>query len=260
MEVFKCFDGHLTPDSIGIKDKKCLKKVHFMTKVIVKVARLLCFVMALTMFVSVSFLFFKKVKNGNLKVNDIYEWAAFIFWFPATSIAVYFLAATLIVPSFCFQIITYHCLVNTRYYNKLITNFKIKQQFGCKRLLMRYKIMNMIKTQNEFSIRIMKYNRFWRKFYLLMMVHYLPANLILFQQILFGDMSFELRILFVLCYLLGVLFIVSSSLFVCYLVREMKIYRKKLIKLQFDKFLKLGVSTKIKVSLLLCQSNLNQLN
>ena len=200
-----------------------------------------------------------KVVNGSLKRNHGYELTAFLFWLPASCIGVYFLAATLIVPSFCFQIITFHCLVNTRYYNKLITDVKIEQQFGCKRLLMQYKIMNMIKAQNEFSIRIMKYNRFWKKFYLLMMMHYLQANLIVFQQILFGDMSFQLRILFVFCHLLGVLFIVSLSLFVCYLVREMKIYKKKLIKLQLNQFLKLGINTKIKVSLS-CQSNLNHLN
>lgn len=62
-------------------------------------------------------------------------------------------------------------------------------------------------------------------------------GIISFQQFFFGKISFELKILFLICAVIGILFILFPSLIVCLLEREMKIHRKKLIKLQFNSFL-----------------------
>ena len=110
---------------------------------------------------------------------------------------------------------------------------------------MNLRIKGILKEQNKLTVRILKYNKFWSKFYMIMLMHFLPINVILFQQVLLGRISFLLRILFINCSLFGVFFIVLTSLIVCFLEKQFKNYQKILIKLQFNS--KLNVNTKLKV-------------
>ena len=110
---------------------------------------------------------------------------------------------------------------------------------------MNLRIKGILKEQNKLTVRILKYNEFWSKFYMIMLMHFLPINVILFQQVLLGQISFLLRILFINCSLFGVFFIVLTSLIVCFLEKQLKKYRKILIKLQLNSTL--NVNTKLKV-------------
>ena len=111
------------------------------------------------------------------------------------------------------------------------------------------KIIELIKQQHRFLIKILKYNKFWSEFYLSVIIHFLPANLICLQQSLFGHLSFEFRIIFIISNCIGTISIVPSSLFVCLLAKDMKVYSKQLYRLQFASNLNLNVKTKIKVSI-----------
>ena len=113
---------------------------------------------------------------------------------------------------------------------------------------MKRKMFELIK-QHRFSIQILKYNKFWSEFYLSVIIHFIPASLICLQQSLFGDLSFELRIIFIISYVIGIISIVPSSLFVCLLAKELKVYSKQLYRLQFASNLNLNIKTKIKVSI-----------
>lgn len=239
--MFRCYDGHLTPFSIGIKDKKIVKRMLFIIKLSTKLIRMVTLGFSVLAVASDLYLFFL-----NNQVNDGYELIAFLFWFPVSAIGLYFLTSTLLVTSLCFQIITYHCLIITRHYNKF-RNFQSNMSYGFKRAIIKLKIMFIIKQQNEFSIRILKYNKFWKKFYMIMMIHFLPSNIICLQQALFGDLSIQLRILFWICFFIGMIVIVSTSLFASLLSKEIKIFRKKLIQFQFDRHLSLNILTKLKV-------------
>lgn len=110
---------------------------------------------------------------------------------------------------------------------------------------MKLRVKRILNKQNELTVKILKYNKFWCKFYMIMLINFLPINIILFQQVLFGRISLLLRILFINCLLFGVIFIVLTSLIVCFLEKQLKNYRNILIKLQFNS--KLNVNTKLKV-------------
>ena len=242
-ELFKCLDGTLTPKSIGIRDKKILKKIIILTKFSQKSMKIFLYSSTILMFPFTLHLVFK-----HIKVNNLFDLFASLFWFPLTFIMGHIVAGTIMTAAFTFEIICFYCVIQIKYYNKLIDNVKDETSFGCKRFIINLKIINIIKNQSKFSIRILKYNQFWRKFYFLFLLHIFPANIIAVQQILFGHlMSYQSRILFILSAKIGIFTIISSSLIASLLTKEIKIHSKKLIHLQFLPHLNLNVSTKIKV-------------
>ena len=81
-----------------------------------------------------------------------------------------------------------------------------------------------------------------------MTLHLFPVNVICCQQTFFSkNMDTELRIAYVIGCLIGISFIVTTSLNVCFLDKQIKIHHHKLIQLQFDSRLNLDLSTKLKV-------------
>ena len=243
-EVFKCLNGQLSPESIGVKDKKILIKVLIFTKIafkIIKLSNILLYLMIICFCLPLSCkkLYFKIV-------NDILLLISTIFWYPTLFFILYYLIGTLIVSTICFQIICFYCFINSRYFNNSLKKFAVNS-YGSKRI--RRKMINLIRKQHHFSNRILKYNQFWSGFYLLVIIHILPANLICLQQSLFGDLSSELRTIFIITFLFGIILIVPTSLFVCLLARDMKVYSKLIYQLQLAPNLNLNVKTKIKVSI-----------
>ena len=110
------------------------------------------------------------------------------------------------------------------------------------------KLVNqLINEQNQFSIRIFKYNKFWQKYYFASLIHLLPPNIISVQQSLFGHLSFELRIIFVFAALMGGFSFVSVSLLACLVNRNVKIYGKEILQLYYKQDIYLNVKLKIKV-------------
>ena len=243
LEVFKCFDGTLIPKSIGIKDKEILIKMIILTKFAIKSVKILTISFTV---ISICFLFYLFMKR--IHINNELELFFCLFWFISTLIGIYFVSGTIFTSNSCFQLICFYCFINFRYFNKLIDNFNFEMSFGCKRFIMHMKIKTLINNQNEFSIRILKYNKFWRKFYSIMMMHFLPTNIILLQQVLYGQLGFQIKILYIICFVCGIIFIVSSSLFVCLLANEVENHHKQLIQIQLRRHLNLGIVTKIKVS------------
>lgn len=80
------------------------------------------------------------------------------------------------------------------------------------------------------------------------MLHLFPVNVICCQQVFLSkNIDMELRIGYILGCVIGICFIVTSSLFVCFLDKQMKIHHHKLIQLQFDSHLNLDLNTKLKV-------------
>ena len=241
-EVFKCLDGRIPPKSVGMRDKKIAIKMLILTKLGIKFFKIFTFSFTLITICIFGYLFYR-----NAKIHDEIELLACLFWFPATTFGVYFIGGTVFTSNMCFQIITFYCYIMSRYFNQLIYNVKIELGFGYKRFIMKLKIKNLIRNQKEFTTKILEYNKFWRKFYLIMMLHLFPANVICSQQIFFGNLSFGLRFIYMMGCLFGIGFIVSSSLFVCLLAKEMKIHHHKLVQLQFDPHLNLDTNTKLKV-------------
>lgn len=244
LELFKCLEGRVTPISIGIRDKKVVIKMLILAKMGCQLVKMIAFSFTLiaSTFCLYS-LFTKPIIRDNLGLMLL------IWWIPATIFTIYFLAGTLFASDLCFYLISYYCFINVKYLNQLINNLTIELSFGYERLIMKLKIKNFIKNQKQFSIRILRYNEFWNEFYFIMMLHIFPANVICIQQILFGDISFQLRIIYIICWLFGISFILLSSLSVCLLAKEMKIYHKKLIQLQCDPHFKMDIMTKLKVKI-----------
>ena len=81
-----------------------------------------------------------------------------------------------------------------------------------------------------------------------MMLHIFPWDIILCQQIFFGNLSLDIKFAYIFNCPMGVMLMVSSSLLVCLLDKQMKIHHYKLIQLQFDSYLNFDVNTKLKVS------------
>ena len=248
-EVFKCLDGHLTPESIGFKDKKILVKVLVFAKIVFKFVKIITLLLIIIITIFVLFLFFKRLYFKVVK--DILLLLSVVFWIPTSLFVLYYLIGTLITSVFSFKIICFYCFISSRYFTKLLEKLQTEMLLNSKRLQMKVQIIELIKEQNQFSTRILKYNKFWSEFYLLMMIHFLPANLICLQQSLFGDLSIQLRIIFIICYLIGIISIVSTSLIVCLLTKDMKLYGKQLLQLQFAANLSLNVKMRIKVKYLL---------
>ena len=81
-----------------------------------------------------------------------------------------------------------------------------------------------------------------------MTLHLFPVNVICCQQTFFGkNMDTELIIAYVLICLIGISFIVTTSLNICFLDKQIKIHHHKLIQLQFDSRLNLDLNSKLKV-------------
>ena len=242
-ELFTCLDGTLTPKSIGIRDKRILKKMLILTKFSQKFVKIF-----LNSTTSLMFPFSMHLVFENIKINNLFDLFISLSWFPFSFIMGHIVAGTIITATFTFEIICFYCLIQIKYYNKLIDNIKNETSFGCKRFIINLKIRNIIKNQIKFSVRILKYNKFWKRFYFMFLLHILPANIIAVQQILFGhSMSYQSRILFILGAVIGIVNIISSSFIASLLTREMKIHTKKLIHLQFHPYLNLNINTKIKV-------------
>ena len=251
-EIFRCLEGKLTPKSIGIRDKRIVLKMLYLTKIGFKLIKLTINGFTIMIMIFLGHLFYERIN-----INDISELIAHIFWCPGTAFGIYFVAGAILIPNLCFQLISYYCFLSIRFFNQLINNVKIEMNFGCKKFIMKLKIKYLIQNHNKFSIRILKYNKFWNKFYLIMLLHIFPANIISFQQVLFGSANVQLKILYASSALVGINFLISSSLFVCLLAKEIKIHHKKLIQLQYNHYLNLDIMTKLKVNCLLSsQSNL----
>ena len=252
-EVFKCFDGNVVPASIGIRDKRVLKKMLTLTKRAMKSVFINSLTFSLVLLSFVMYLLSENFRSFDIKVT---ETIIVIFWVSIIMLEILCITGTSFTSNVCFQIICYYCFVNFKYYNESMNKLLIKIrtnsiQFKSDSLVLRPLKRNIIKLflqQNYFLIRIMKYNRFWSSFYLITMINFIPAHLIATQQALFGHyISFQLRIMFWICSLIINMFIILSSLHVCYLANQIKVHRNHLIQLQFEPNLKLDIRMKIKV-------------
>ena len=246
-DLFKCFDGRITPISIGIKDKNILLKMLFIMKVGYKLAKFIT-----NGFTLISFVFGLYLLSKNIYVAQVFDIFYFlnivsvVIWFSITIFGIYFIGGTIFITNICFQLLCYYCFINMKFYNQSVNLDEIKS-FDRPRIISKLMMNYHFKRSNEFSIRILKYNKFWSEFYLSMIIHYLPSNIILLQQVLFGELSFQLRIIFTMCFTFGITFIVSTSWFVCSLAKEIKILTKKFIQIQINQDLNLNINTKFKV-------------
>ena len=221
-EVFKCLDGSLSPKSIGIKNKKILRKMLILTK----------FMFKLSMFVNLGFfcivtcialvlIFEKSFVYGHFEILWL------IPWISITLFKGYFFSGLILTASSCFVLICLCCLINAKYYNLMIN------QFGSESLFVSKWKFKCFKQQNQFAIRIQKYNKFWRKFYLIMMFYLIPSHMIYLQQILFGEINFDDNLINICACFFATIFIMVSCSIVCLLHKQIKLYTKKLIQLQF---------------------------
>ena len=242
-ELFKCLDGSLSPESIGIKDKKILKKILILTKIVFKSIH--TFTVGFIL-ISSSFCLYLVLRRIRVYYN--FEIISFLFWFSLTIFTSYFSVGIIVLSNFCYVIICFYCLINNRYYNKKITSFKIELSFGWRRIIMNMKLKHLFKQQIQFTIRILKYNQFWRYFYLIKMILLIPAHIFSLQQILFGHLNMQLRILYIICCLYITIFVLLSSLIACQLNTDMKIHSRNLIQLQLNPYLNIDINTSLKVS------------
>ena len=105
----------------------------------------------------------------------------------------------------------------------------------------------MIKRQNKFSHRIMKYNKFWCKYFFVMMIHLIPMHIIVVQQFLFGNANFLFQVVLMIASFMTTIVIVLSTVLSSSLSKEIRNFGKKLIKIQFNKHFNLDIKTKLKV-------------
>ena len=242
-ELFKCFDGTLTPKSIGIKDKKILDKILILTKFSFKSVKKIDFYFNLASICFCLYLILRKTR-----VYDGFEIISFVIWFPTTICIIYFFGGTILTSNYCFNITCIYCLISIKYFNQFIDKYETQLTFGWKRYVMRLKLKLLLKQQNEFAIRILKYNKFWSKIYMINMLHFIPGHIIILQQILFGHLNMELRFIYIMTCFFATLFIISSPLITSLIDKEMKTYCKKLLKLQFKPHLNFDINTKLKVN------------
>ena len=161
-ELFKCLDGTLTPSSIRIRDTKIVNKMLILTKIVLKLTKfsiLVFSIMTISVFICLIFL--------KINFNNNFEMIIYLTWMILISFWCYFTSGTMFISAACFQIICYYCLITIKHYNQFLDNLKIDQSFGWRRLIIKLKMINLIKRQNEFSHRIMEYNKFWCKYCLL---------------------------------------------------------------------------------------------
>ena len=159
----------------------------------------------------------------------------------------YFLSGSVFIADSCFQIICYYCWITIRHHKQLLDNLKIDQSFGWRRLIVKLKIINLIKRQNKFSHRIMKYNKFWCKYYFIMMIHLFPIHIIVSQQVLFGNANFLFQVVLIIASFMTTIIIVLSPVLSSFLSKEIRNFSEKLIKIQFNRHLNLDIKTKLQV-------------
>ena len=244
-DIFKCLDGTLTPHSIRITNKKILKKLLLLTKITFKLTKFSILMFSIITMCICIFLLYKKINFSNN-----FEMIVYMIWMILISFWVYFMTTTMFISAACFQIICYYCLITTKHYNQLLDHSKTDQSFGWRRLDIKLKIMNLIKKQNKFSHQIMKYNKFWCKYFLIMMIHLIPTHILIVQQLLLGDINFLLKVILLIGSTFATITIVLSSLLSSFLVEEIRNFSKKLIRIQFNRYLNLDIKIKLKVSLL----------
>ena len=149
-QLFKCLDGSLSPKSIGINDKKILKKILILTKIVFKSIH--TFTVGFLL-LSSSFCLYSVVRK--IRVYYTFEIISFLVWFLFTIFVSYFSIGIIVLSNLCYVITCLYCLINNRYYNKKITNFKVELSFGWRRIIMNLKLKHLIKQQIRFTIRIL---------------------------------------------------------------------------------------------------------
>ena len=244
-EIFKCLDGHLTPESIGVMDKKILKQLLIFTKLSLKLFKFFLFsFIFIIMIPCVFYLFYEKIYFKI--IHDISLLILMIIWILIISFVVYYMNGTLISAFIYFQIICFYCYINSRYFIKKVKEINGKLNPTSKKLV-RLEINHLINEQNKFSIRIFKYNKFWKKFYFASLILLLPSHIISVHKSLFGDLNFQLRIILIFASLMGGFFTLFISLLACLVNRNVKIYGKEILQLYYKQDIYLNVKLKIKV-------------
>ena len=243
-ELFKCLDGTLTPASIGIRDTKIVNKMLILAKIVFKLTKLNILVFSVVTMSVCLFLIHLKINFDNN-----FELIIYLTWMIPISFWVYFLSATIFLSDACFQIICYYCLITIKHYNQLLDNLKIDQSFGLRRLIIKLKIINLIKRQNKFSHRIMKYNKFWCKYFFIMMIHLIPIHILVVQQFLFGNANFLFQAVLMIGSFMTTIVIIISTILSSFLSKEIRNFSKKLIKIHFNRHLNLDIKTKLQVRL-----------
>ena len=253
--LFKCLDGSLTPKSIGISNKNILKKILILTKFSLKMVKVIDFGFS---FITACLCLYLSLKQTNVSEFEL-TW--FLVWFPITIFKFNFFGGTILVSNFCFNLICFYCLMDAmslnQKFNYNATHHKEKVFIRCKTFIMKIKLKYLLKQQNHLSNRIGKYNEFWRKVFLVNIIHFIPGHIIVLQQILFGNLKMELQLIYVICCFFATLFIASSPLIVSLLYKEMKLHSKKLIQIQFNPNFNFDINTRIKVSQFYIRFNYN---
>ena len=182
-------------------------------------------------------------------VHDQYQMLWLILWIPILLFNNHFYSGSILTANSCFNLICFYCLLNAKYYNLMIDQFKSVLSFGWKRIIMKSKFKYLFKQQNQFAIRIKKYNKFCRNFYLIMMINFIPLHMIYLQQILFvGHLNFYINLCYLVACFTATMFIIVSCSIVCLLDKQIKLYSEKLIQIQFNPYLKLDINIKLKVN------------
>ena len=244
-EIFKCLDGHLTPGSIGVMDKKILEKLLIFTKLSLKLSKITIFSLIFIITTpSNLYLFYKRIYFKI--IHDISLLISMTIWLPTISFVFYYMYGTMINTIIYFQIICFHCYINSRYFIKKVKEINGKLNLKTNKFV-KFEINHLINEQNKFSIRIFKYNKFWQKYYFASLILLFPAHIICVQQSLFGNLNFELRIIFIFGSLMGGILQVSVALLASLVNRNVKIYGKEVLKLCYKQDINLNVKLKIKV-------------
>ena len=241
-KLFKCLDGTLTPASVGIQDIKIVNKMLVLTKIVFKLTKFsisVFSVIAMSICLCLTYLI--------INFDNNFELFIYLIWMIPISFWVYFTAGIMLISAVCFQIICYYCLITIKHHNQLLDNLKIYQSFGWRRLIVKLKMINMIKRQNKFTHQIMKYNKFWCKYFFIMMIHMIPMHIIVVQQFLFGNANFLFQVILIIASFMTTIVIVLSSVLSSSLSKEIRNFSKKLIKIQFNRYLNLDIKTKLKV-------------
>ena len=261
-EIFDCFQGKLTPNSAGIKSKSILIKMLIITKITFTIIRIVVNVVILSTYLIGVNVVLKKFYKENVKfyqisklinVNSLKiprdELIAWISWLMPTAIGVIIISFVVLVPTFLFQLVCFYCLETSRQLNSSINNLKQDlHKFNFRRkFLIKTRIKIIIKQYIELSTRIAKYNKFWSKFYISMILTVFPTNLMCVQQIIFGKITPEIRFILIIFSIIGLSFIGFSSLIVCFVANEIKKPYKSLIKFQYETRLGITIYEKLKV-------------
>ena len=261
--IFRCFQRKSSPKSAGFKSKWILIRMFILTEITFNI--LICVVVGLYLLIFLigSQLMIRKFYKEPIKIYQIFKLLDFsllivpidelIMWLlwliPSAIVYVPILILTVTTSNYLFQLVCYHCLLTAKHMNELIKNINsdlIKFNFR-KKFLIKLRIKYFIKQYCNFSNQVFKYNRFWSQFYLSIVITILPGDIFCIQQMIFGAISFEIRFMLILLSILGMSFIVLSSLLVCFLANEIRKPYKDLVKLQFENRLGITTNEKIKV-------------